>query len=66
MTEETYTVKGIHCQSCVVNISETVGAVDGVTAVEVDRDGEKVLVRGDSFQDTAVRDAIAATGYAAL
>ena len=66
MTEKTYTVKGIHCQSCVANISETVGAVDGVAAVDVDRDGERVLVRGDAFQDTAVRDAIAATGYAAV
>lgn len=65
MTESTYTVRGIHCQSCVANITETVGAVAGVEAVEVDRQAERVVVRGESFDDAAVRQAIAATGYEA-
>ena len=65
MTETTYKVSGIHCQSCVANISETVGRVEGVASVEVDREGERVVVRGQSFDDGAVRSAIAATGYEA-
>jgi copper chaperone len=64
MSETKYTVRGIHCQSCVANIEETVGDVSGVQTVEVDLVGETVVVRGD-FDDAAVRAAIASTGYEA-
>ena len=63
MDETTYTVKGIHCQSCVDNINGQVGALEGVTGVEVDRAAERVIVRGDGFDDASVRAAIAAAGY---
>lgn len=65
MSETIYTVRGIHCQSCVANISESVDAVDGVSAVEVDLEAEKVVVRGERFDDATVRAAIATTGYEA-
>ncbi len=65
MSEVTYTVKGIHCQSCVANIREAVGDVDGVSAVDVDLSSEKVVVRGDSIEDAAVRAAISSAGYEA-
>jgi len=65
MTEKVYEVKGIHCQSCVANISDSVGNVSGVSEVEVSLEAEKVVVRGDAFDDAAVREAIAATGYQA-
>ena len=65
MTEVIYTVKGIHCQSCVDNISEQVGGLDGVEAVEVDREAERVVVRGEGFDDASVRAAIQAAGYEA-
>ena len=66
MSETTYKVSGIHCQSCVANISESVQEVGGVAAVEVDLDKDEVTVRGDSFDDTAVRSAIVAAGYEAV
>ena len=65
MSEQTYTVKGMHCQSCVANVSESVTEVEGVAAVEVDLDSEKVVVKGEGFEDSAVREAIAAAGYQA-
>jgi copper chaperone len=65
MSETVYTVRGIHCQSCVANIKETVGGVSGVQLVEVDLAGETVVVRGESFDDDAIRAAIASTGYQA-
>ncbi|MDQ3962337.1 MAG: heavy-metal-associated domain-containing protein [Actinomycetota bacterium] len=65
MGELSYTVKGIHCQSCVANISENVGEVAGVSAVDVSLEEEKVVVRGDEVDDAAVRAAIAAAGYQA-
>ncbi|MQA99711.1 MAG: heavy metal transporter [Actinobacteria bacterium] len=65
MSETIYTVKGIHCQSCVMNISESVNEVTGVSSVEVDLEREAVAVRGDQFDDQAVRAAIAGAGYQA-
>ena len=63
MNEAIYTVKGMHCQSCVANVREMVTEVPGFEAVEVDLPTEKVVVRGDTFEDGAVRRAIAEAGY---
>jgi copper chaperone len=65
MTEAAYAVKGMHCTSCAANISELVGEVAGVSKVDVDLEGETVMVRGEGFDDAAVREAIAAAGYQA-
>ncbi len=65
MSQETYAVKGMHCQGCVANVTESVAGVGGVAAVEVDLDSEKVVVKGEGFDDSAVREAIAAAGYRA-
>ena len=65
MSEKTYTVKGMHCQSCVANVSESVSEVTGVSAVDVDLAADKVAVSGEGFDDAAVREAIAAAGYQA-
>ena len=65
MSEKTYTVKGMHCQSCVANVSESISDVTGVTKVDVDLEAEKVVVQGDGFDDGAVRGAIEAAGYQA-
>lgn len=65
MKEHVYTVKGIHCTSCVALISESVEGVAGVAGVDVDRSAERVVVSGDGFDDDAVRGALAATGYEA-
>ena len=65
MSEKAYTVKGMHCQSCVANVSESISEVSGVAKVDVDLEAEKVVVQGDDFDDSAVRSAIAAAGYQA-
>ena len=63
MNDASYTVKGMHCQSCVANVSEMVGEVEGVESVEVDLPSEKVVVRGEGLDDAAIRGAIAEAGY---
>ena len=63
MNEKTYKVTGMHCQSCVANVSESVGDVSGVEAVDVDLAGEKVVVRGAELDDHAIRTAITEAGY---
>ena len=63
MNEQAYTVKGMHCQSCVANVNEAVSEVTGVSVVDVDLAAEKVVVKGDGFDDHAVREAISTAGY---
>ena len=59
-----YTVEGMSCGHCVDSVTEEVGAVAGVTAVEVDLESKKVTVTGEGeIDDTAVRAAIDEAGY---
>ncbi len=60
-----YQVSGMHCQHCVHSVTEEVGALPGVTAVDVSLDTGRLIVQSaaevpfDSIQ-TAVDEA----GYA--
>lgn len=59
-----YTVEGMSCGHCVDSVTEEVGAVTGVTEVEVDLANKKVTVTGEGeIDDTAVRAAIDEAGY---
>ncbi|MBL7492786.1 cation transporter [Frankia sp. AgB1.9] len=58
-----YTVRGMTCGHCVASVREEVGEVSGVGAVEVDLASGRMTVSGDSFDDDAVRAAVAAAGY---
>ncbi len=63
--ELSYTVAGMSCAHCTVAVAEEVEQVDGVTAVEVDLESKRVVVRGEGVSDDAVRDAIREAGYEA-
>ncbi|MDQ3886278.1 MAG: copper ion binding protein [Actinomycetota bacterium] len=59
-----YTVTGMTCQHCVDAVSKEVGAVDGVTDVDVDLDSGRVSVRSEQPVDvSAVRAAVNEAGY---
>ena len=64
MPEITYTVKGMHCQSCVANVTEAVSELPGVAAVDVTLADDLVVVRGDDLDDDVIRATIVAAGYA--
>jgi copper chaperone len=66
MTEinRTYTVAGMHCDHCALSVREEVGALPGVHDVHVDVAAGTVVVRGESLDDEAVREAVAEAGYA--
>ncbi len=66
MSERRYTVDGMSCEHCVTSVSTEVSRVAGVRAVEVDLAGKAVTVRGDDFDDDAVRAAIDEAGYSAI
>ena len=63
--ELSYTVAGMSCAHCIEAVTEEVEQVTGVTAVEVDLDTKRVVVRGDGVSDDAVREAIREAGYEA-
>ena len=60
--ERTYSVPGISCGHCKAAIETEVGAVDGVTLVEVDVDARSVRVLGEATDDAIVA-AIDEAGY---
>jgi copper chaperone CopZ len=61
--ERVYAVEGMSCGHCVAAVSEEVGAVPGVGAVDVDLAAGRVSVRGEGFADGAVLAAVEEAGY---
>jgi copper chaperone len=62
----TYTVPGMHCGHCERAVKEELGAVPGVTAVDVDLETKLVTVTGESLDEGALRAAIEEAGYEAV
>jgi copper chaperone len=65
MTTSTYTVSGMTCEHCVSAVSGEIGALPGVTAVEVDlATGLVTVTSGQPLDVAAVRAAVDEAGYA--
>jgi copper chaperone len=60
---QTYSVTGMSCEHCVAAVSTDVGAVVGVSAVDVDLASGAVVVSGNRVDGEAVRAAVEAAGY---
>jgi len=59
-----YTVVGMTCGHCVDAVTEEVGAVPGVTAVDVDlASGGLTVTSTEHLDDGAVRAAVEEAGY---
>lgn len=58
-------VEGMSCSHCENSVKKSVGALDGVTRVDVDLVGKKVTVEYDSekVQVQNIKDAIEDQGY---
>jgi copper chaperone len=64
MSEAVYTVSGMTCDHCVNAVSTEVGALAGVTNVDVDLGSGRVRVSSDKpIDDGAVRTAVEEAGY---
>ncbi|RBY90550.1 heavy-metal-associated domain-containing protein [Blastococcus sp. TF02A-26] len=64
MSTSTYTVTGMTCGHCVSAVSEEVGALPGVTEVQVDLPTGAVTVTSDTpLDDAAVAAAVEEAGY---
>jgi copper chaperone CopZ len=66
MSQSAYLVAGMSCDHCVVAVTEEVGKVAGVAAVDVDLGAKLVRVRGDAVDGAAVVAAIDEAGYDAV
>jgi copper chaperone len=60
----TYAVSGMTCDHCALSVTEEVATVPGVQAVDVDLASGQMVVRGESLDDEAVREAVTEAGYA--
>ncbi|GLY75042.1 heavy-metal-associated domain-containing protein [Actinoallomurus iriomotensis] len=64
MTTTQYKVKGMTCGHCVSAVTAEVGAIDGVTDVDVDLASGTVTVASTApLDEQAVRDAVDEAGY---
>ena len=66
MKEISYIVPGMSCGHCEQAVSEEVTAVVGVQSVDIDLAAKLVTVRGEQFDDAAIRAAIEEAGYEAV
>jgi len=64
MTTSTYTVQGMTCGHCRASVIEEVSEVPGVVEVDVELADGRLTVRGEHFDDAAVRAAVDEAGYA--
>jgi len=63
MEQATYAVRGMGCEHCRAAVRDEVGAVPGVTAVEVDLGSGAVTVEGEGVSPAAVVAAVEEAGY---
>jgi copper ion binding protein len=64
MSTTTYAVAGMTCGHCVTAVTEEIGAIPGVRAVDVDLASGAVAVTADGpVEDAAVRAAVEEAGY---
>jgi copper chaperone len=65
MSTANYTATGLTCAHCVNAVSDEVGALPGVTHVEVDLDSGALTITSDEpVDDDAVAAAVDEAGYA--
>lgn len=62
-TTTTVTVNGMTCSCCIKKVSDKVGALPGVTGVDVDLTDGKVTIEGIAPERTALADAVTAAGF---
>jgi copper ion binding protein len=63
MTTKAYRVEGMTCQHCVRAVTDEVGKIAGVDAVEVDLESGTVRVSAGQLDDSAVAAAVDEAGY---
>ena len=64
--KQTYTVLGMSCQACALNVERAVSKISGVNAARVNLLANTLEVESDSVSDEIIIDAVKNAGYKAL
>jgi copper chaperone len=63
-TDRNYAVTGMTCGHCKSSVLTEVLQVEGVAAADVDLEAGTLTVRGDTFEDAAIKKAVDEAGFA--
>ena len=59
---QTIEIQGMSCEGCETTVEEALASVDGVTAVQVDRETDSATIEGEPNRDELV-NAVTDAGY---
>src|SRR3989344_2064894 len=67
-TKKTFSIKGMHCASCVLTLEKSLKSVEGISSATVNLATEKATVEFDpkKVSDDGLKSAVANVGYQAL
>ncbi len=66
MKKEIFKIQGMHCVSCARNIEKEIKKISGISLVEVDFVGEKMLIKGEDFSIEEIKKKLKNLGYKVL
>jgi copper chaperone CopZ len=61
-TQEIF-VENIKCGGCMTSIKQALEKIKGITKVEIDKEEEKISLRGDHYKLSEVIDSLNSMGY---
>jgi copper chaperone CopZ len=61
-TQEIF-VENIKCGGCMISIKQALEKIKGITKVEIDKEEEKISLRGDHYKLSEVIDSLNSMGY---
>jgi copper ion binding protein len=61
--KKTLSIEGMSCQHCVMHVKNALAEVAGVETADVDLAKKSAVVSGGSFDDAALKAAVAEAGY---
>jgi len=61
--KKTLSIEGMSCDHCVAHVKNALIEVAGVTKADVDLAKKSAVVEGSSFDDQALKAAVAEAGY---
>ena len=61
---KTIKIEGMQCNHCKMTVEKALGAIDGVTKVEVDLEGKSVMIESmQEIKDNKIKEVIEEAGF---
>lgn len=61
--KKTIKIEGMTCGHCVKSVDTALNALEGITEVKVDLEGNKATVEANGIEDKAIKEAIEDIGF---